>query len=417
MSFQQGLSGLAVNAKALDVTSNNIANTSTVGFKSSKGHFADMYAGAMQGGGGTQAGIGATVTAVAQQFQQGTITATNNPLDLAINGRGFFGVFSGGVEAFTRNGEFHLDKDGYVVNDAGQNLRGVNRVLSGGSYIIPSAADPRDSVQIPFAGTPQQTNALTLEANLNSAASVLPAAPAFNPTNAATYNNSTALTVYDQQGTPYTMTMYFRKTATDAWNMYTRLADSAGTVIAPTTTDPIAISFNANGTINAGASGTFAFTYPATATQTITIPAANVNVSALTQYGSPFAVTGLSQNGYAKGDLAGVTVTDDGFIEARYNNGQSVQVAKLALFSFKNENGLQPTGGNQWIATTLSGARIPGDPGTGLLGNIRSMATEDSNVDMTAELVNMIVQQRNYQANAQSIKTQDQILQTLLNIR
>jgi len=406
MAFQQGLSGLASSSKALDVAGNNIANASTVGFKASSAHFADVYGASLQGGGGSQIGIGATLGGVVQQYSQGNITATNNPLDIAINGTGFFGMSQNGSTSYTRSGQFHLDKDGFIINDQNRKLLGV---LADSTGSIPQQP-PTDQLKVDFVtGTPSPTSTASLTANLDSRQAV--PTLAFSATDPTTYNSSTAMNVYDSLGNPHTLTYYFRKQGVaNNWSLYTSL--DGGAVGAATT-----LGFNNTGVLtNPAAPGTVAQSFAVTTGANSPLAFA-VDVSRMTQFGSPFAVNDLTQNGFAPGNLAGVSVSKDGIVQARYDNGQTRDIGQVALFNFRNPNGLTSIGNNQWTETGDSGQPTPGNPNTGIFGVLQASAVEESNVDLTAELVNLIVQQRNYQASAQSIKTQDQILQTLVNIR
>jgi len=409
MSFQQGLSGLNSSSKALDVTGNNISNASTVGFKSSSTHFADVYGASLQGGSGSQVGIGATLGAVAQQYSQGNITATNNPLDIAINGSGFFGLSQNGSTTYTRNGQFHLDKNGYIVNDQNRMLLGV---LADSSGNIPQQP-PTDQLKVDFVtGNPNPTTTASLTANVDSRATA-PTVTPFDPTNQNSYTSSTAMSVYDSLGNPHTLTYYFAKSATaNTWDMYTQID---GTLVPATAT---ALNFTSTGQLSVPASGNVTLNVPA-ATLNNGASAMNftIDISNMTQFGSSFAANDRTQNGFAPGNLASIAVSKDGIVQVRYDNGQTRDVGQVALFNFRNPNGLASIGNNQWTETADSGQPTPGNPNTGIFGVLQSSAVEESNVDLTAELVNLIVQQRNYQASAQSIKTQDQILQTLVNLR
>ena len=407
MAFQQGLSGLASSSKALDVAGNNIANSSTVGFKASSTHFADVYGASLQGGGGSQIGIGATLGAVVQQYTQGNITATNSPLDIAINGTGFFGMSQNGSTSYTRNGQFRLDKDGFIVNDQNRKLLGVMADATGS---IPQTP-PSDELKVDFVtGTPAPTTGADITANLDSRQSA-PLLP-FTTANPDTYNSSTAMTVYDSLGNPHTLSYYFVKSSTaNQWSVYNGLD---GAALTAATSTPSTLTFSTSGVLTSAATipQTFAVT-----TGAVSPLSFNVNVANMTQFGSPFAVNELSQNGFAPGNLAGISVSKDGIVQARYDNGQVRDIGQVALFNFRNPNGLTSIGNNQWAETGDSGQPTPGNPNTGIFGVLQASSVEESNVDLTAELVNLIVQQRNYQASAQSIKTQDQILQTLVNIR
>ena len=419
MGFQQGLSGLNASSKSLEVIGNNIANANTFGAKSSRAEFADIYANTLAGS-QNSVGIGVSVAAVAQQFNQGTITATNNPLDLAINGNGFFQVSDGkGGVSYTRNGQFKVDRTGFIVNDQAQKLMGYAADATG--TIAAGAATP---LQMPTAGiTPAVTKKADMQLNLDARLGVtLPAAGApIDFADPTTYNNATSQTVYDAKGQSVALTYYFQKSATDTWNVYvsangTPIKTAGGNPAASTT-----ISFPPNGGTPTAPVGTVALDIPSVTNTVgaVTVPITGValSLSGATQYGSQFGVTNLLQDGYAAGQLIGVQVESNGIISARYSNGQTKPAGQLELATFHNQQGLQPLGGNGWSRSFASGDPLVGVPGDGNIGVLQAGALEESNVDLTAELVNMITAQRTYQANAQTIKTQDQILQTIVNLR
>ena len=419
MGFQQGLSGLNASSKNLEVIGNNIANANTYGAKASRAEFADVYANAI-GGTRNAIGIGVSVAAVAQQFTQGNITGTDNPLDIAINGGGFFQLRdTSGALTYSRNGQFKVDNTGFIINNQGSRLMGYPADAAG--TIIPGTAT---ALQMPTAGiTPQVTTGIQMEMNLDARAGVtLPSAGApIDFADPSTYNNATSQTVYDVQGQEVALTYYFQKTATNTWNVYvaangTPLATSGGNP-APSTS----ITFPTNGGTPTAPAGTVALDIPSVtnAAGGVTVPITGValDVSGATQYGSGFGVTDLQQDGYSAGQLIGAQIDANGVISARYSNGETRPAGQLELATFRNPQGLQPMGGNAWVQTAASGGAIVGAPGSGNLGVLQAGALEESNVDLTAELVNMIVAQRSYQANAQTIKTQDQILQAIVNLR
>lgn len=402
MSFQQGLSGLNSSAKALDAIGNNVSNSSTVGFKSSGAQFADVFAASLTGGGAGQVGIGTTINSVKQTFTQGNISVTNNPLDVAINGGGFFRMSDNGAISYTRNGQFLIDKDGYVVNAAGYRLTGYAATATG--VIVPST--PAE-IQVDTSDlTPQATTDATVGLNLDSRETV-PAA-AFSIADPTSYNASTSMTVYDTLGNGHVLGVYFRKTATaNQWSLYTNLDGAAA--VGPTT-----VAFTASGQLSTAMPLAQSFAVTTGATSPL---AFDLDFTGSTQFGSNFGVNRIVQDGYTSGRLSGVVIGTDGIMQGRYSNGQSRNLSQVVLVNFNNPNGLQPLGGNQWAETSVSGQPIVGAPGSGTLGVLQSSAVEESNVDLTAELVSMITAQRNYQANAQSIKTQDAIMQTLVNLR
>ncbi len=419
MSFQQGLSGLNATAKNLSVIGNNIANANTYGSKAARAEFGDLFANAV-GSGGTAAGIGVAVTGVVQQFSQGSITTTDSNLDLAINGNGFFQLADDGRTVFSRNGQFHLDKSGYIVNGAGNQLLGYSAAIDG--TIIPSTVLP---LQLPTAGVvPQATSEVTLEFNVDSRQPVTGpgAVLAIDFKDAKTYNNATSISVFDDKGQEVALTFYFQKTADDTWDMYATVngVPLSGTPAAPLATQT-GMTFAANGRTLTNPAGPITFTVPSVVLtgggNSLPITGVSLDLSGATQFGAAFSVTDLLQDGYAPGQVIGISIDKEGIINAQYSNGQSKASGQVVMANFRNAQGLAPLGGNNWASTSASGDAIIGPPGQGNLGALQSGALEESNVDLTKELVNMIVAQRAYQANAQSIKTEDQVLQTMVNLK
>jgi len=403
MAFQQGLSGLNAASKALEVIGNNVSNANTVGFKQSRAEFADVFAASLSGGSATQIGIGTKIADVAQQFTQGNITATNNTLDVAINGAGFFRLSNNGAITYTRNGQFQMDKNGYLTTSDGKRLMGNSADNLNGSSPVEIQIDTSDL-------QPVATTKITGTLNLNSsAANIDQTVTPFSSTDPTSYTNSTAITVYDNLGNSHNVQNYYVKTAANSWSVYTTVD---GTNVTPTPTPTLAFT---NGKYDStGSSITpIAFT-PTSGGSTMNI---SFDYATSTQYGNTFSVNKLSQDGYSSGRIASFTIGDDGIIQGRYTNGQSKNLGRVVLANFVNPNGLQSMGGNQWMASYESGDELVGSPGSSTMGVLQSSAVEDSNVDLTAELVNMITAQRIYQANAQTIKTQDQVMQTLVNLR
>ncbi len=405
MGFQQGLSGLNAAAKNLDVIGNNVANASTVGFKGAQAQFADVYASSI--GGANQAGIGTRVSTIAQQFTQGNITTTNNSLDMAVSGNGFFRLSNNGSISYTRNGQFQMDKDGFIVTSQGNRLTGF---LPNALGVIVATA-PAD-LQISTADLlPSATTAIAAGLNLDSRSAIIPAAPVFDPNNSATFNNSTSMTVYDSLGNSHVASVYFAKTATNTWNAHLTVD---GAMVPAVTGLLTAMTFGTNGVLTApvAAVTSAAFTPAGAAAQTLSI-----NFASTSQFGGLFGVNSLTQDGYTSGRLSGFSTGADGMVTGRYSNGQAMTLGQVVLSNFSNPQGLQPLGGNNWAETSTSGTPLVGAPGSSSLGVLQTSAVEDSNVDLTAELVNMITAQRVYQANAQTVKTQDQVLQTIVNLR
>ncbi len=405
MAFQQGLSGLNIASKALDAISNNVANSTTVGFKQSVAQFSDLYASTLGGGGSAQIGIGAMVNGVAQQFSQGNITVTSNPLDIAINGEGFFRVTDNGSTLYTRNGQFSVDKSGYIVNASGYHLTGYG-VDADDNIVVTAPIDLRIDTAL-SGGEPRATEAAQLAVNLDSRLST-PVNGTFSPTDTTSFSYSTSLTTFDSLGNSHIMSMYFVKTATpNQWNLHTALDGGTPTAATP-------ITFNSNGGLVGPSTVAQSFAVTTGAASPLVY---DLDLTNSTQFGTTFSVNAVAQDGFASGRLSGINVSPEGVLQGRYTNGQSRNLGQVVLATFQNPDGMTQLGSNAWGETSFSGPPAVGEPGTGNRGGLQPGAVEDSNVDLTAELVNMITQQRAYQANAQSIKTQDQIMQTLVNLR
>ncbi len=457
MGFQQGLSGLGASSRALDVISSNVANSGTVGFKASSAVFADTFASAMGGGvSNLQVGMGGNTLAVRQSFTQGATTATNNPLDLAIGGNGFFQIErTNGSIAYSRNGQFDLDKNGYIVNPLGERLQGY-QTINGTEVSYENSTTPR-SILIPPQGigakaTGEGGAAVVIRGNLDSDSEVIDSitSPAkdfvadtdfVNATSHATdtYNFSTSATVYDSLGETHTLSMYFVKLdatpadptvppafpALNNWEVYIEfdgngLDGSATPPNQPAAAAPYIVRFDTSGNFY-DIDGQNLPPEIKVSGSVLNDKAADLSfkldLSNFTQNTSSSSVLEITQDGSPPGELASVSVNSEGIVQGRYTNGETKDLGRVILATFRNPNGLVSLGDNLWAETIDSGQPAVAGAGVGLNGTIGSGRVEESNVDMSAELVNMIIQQRNYQANAQSIKTQDQILQTLINLR
>lgn len=412
MAFQTGLSGLNVAAADLDVIGNNVANSATVGFKSSRAEFADVYAASLSGGGGSQIGLGSRVAAVGQHFTQGTLTATNNPLDLAINGKGFFRISDSGAIYYTRNGQFHLDSDGYVVSTGGLQLTGYAADVGGNIVLSTPVPLQISSSQL----APSPTSKFLVDLNLDSRETPPPTAT-FDPADPTSFTQSTSGSVYDTLGNAHVFTLYFVKTAVNGqWDLHGSVDGTplANVDLGAGPGAPVSLGFDSSGVLTSAMPVPVSLTVAGGA---ITPLSLSVDMTGSTQFGADFGINSLSQNGYTSGRLAGINVGSDGIIVGNYTNGQTKNLGQVALSTFANPQGLRPMGNNRWEESSDSGLPITGVPGNGSFGPIQSSAVEESNVDLTAELVRMITAQRVYQANAQTIKTQDAMLQTLVNLR
>ncbi len=404
MPFQIAISGLRAAQTDLEVIGNNVANVNTTGFKGSRAEFHDVYTVAGPASAGDGPGQGARTARVAQQFAQGNITFTDNGLDLAISGDGFFILDDNGARVYSRDGAFGLDREGFVVNSNNQQLNAYGADATG---TITNVLSP---LQISNANTaPNATTQISIGANLDSQATV-PVTAAFDPTDNTSFNNTTATTIFDSLGGSHLMQTYFVKTATpNAWETHT-IVDGVSV------SGPTAMTFDSTGALLTPAGGSFtipAFT-PAPGTAALNL---TVDIGQATQFGAPFGVTQLSQDGYTTGRLAGLDIDSEGVIFARYTNGQFEVQGQVALANFANVQGLQPLGNNNWSQTFASGEVLEGAPGTGNLGLMQSGALEDSNVDLSEQLVKLIIAQRNFQANTEVISTADSITQAVINLR
>lgn len=407
MPFRVALSGLNASSADLEITGNNIANSNTHGFKASRGEFADVYAVAFQGISSTAIGNGVRLADVSQQFSQGNIDFTDNSLDLAINGQGFFIMENAnGASSYTRAGAFHIDRDGFIVNSSDSKLQIFPAINNGAAFNTGVLSD----LQLSLAdGQPQSTGNVTVGLNLPANAAV-PTVAIFDPNNPLSYTNSTSTTVYDSLGGSHLTNLYYVKDAVaNTWDSYVYVdgnyVDGPDTLVYDNTG---ALSIPVTGQIT-----TPAYT-PANGAADITL---TFNYSNTSQYGAPFAVNTLSQDGFAAGRLAGIDIDADGVVFARFTNGRSNPLGKVALANFPNPQGLRQLGDTSWDATFAAGDVLVGEGGTASFGLIQSGALESSNVEMTEQLVSLITSQRNFQANAQVLTTADTITQTIINIR
>jgi flagellar hook protein FlgE len=417
MSFDISLSGIDASSQELNVIANNIANSETTGFKTSTVAFSDVYATGSLNLDSTQSGEGVSVAAVDQQFTQGNITQTGNNLDLAISGQGFFTVQDSSGYYYTRNGNFSVNNAGQVVNSTNQTLQVYPPLAAGGfntGSLTPLTLSSSESAPNPTAN---------IAVNLNLPANATPPTDTpFSPTDPNSYTQTTSTTVYDSLGNPHTATFYYIATGTpNQWNVAMTVD---GNAVTPSPADPNnpyneqPLDFSTAGAITTPANGQFvepAYTpvnstgQPSASPLTLT-----VNMTGTTQYGTAFGVNSISQDGYSTGALATISTGANGIVSANYTNGRSVPLGQLAIANFANPQGLAPVGNSNWAQTAASGAAVNGTAGSASLGTIQSGALESSNVDVTAELVNMISAQRSFQANAQMITTESQITQTIL---
>lgn len=409
MSFSQALSGLNAASASLSALGNNIANSQTVGFKGSSTQFADLYAGST--------GLGTRVSAVLQDFTEGNLESTNRNLDLAISGEGFYRFEQGGEVLYSRNGQLNLTPDGYLVNAQGARLMGyglnaAGEVQTGGQPQVLNV--PAD--EMPASATENVATTFNLDAR-----EVAGEGLSSTQVNTATgsedidYHYSNNFTVFDSLGNPRNVTVYYEKTSdSNAWNAKVVMDGYYDDV------NDFEVSFNSNGTLSlpvVGAMPLITFDDESPLGDDPDTLSFTLNIAGTTQFGNDSTTSALSQDGYTSGALIGITIENDGTVMRNYANEQSRPAGQIALAYFRNPEGLRPNGDNTWTSTMASGQELVGAPGTGMFGSIESGAIETSNVDMAKQLVDMIISQRAYQANSQTIKTQDEILQTAINLR
>jgi flagellar hook protein FlgE len=406
MSFRISLSGMNAASADLNVTSHNIANANTTGFKESRAEFADVFPVSAAGLSRNAIGAGVRLDKVAQQFAQGNVDFTGRALDLALSGQGFFTLSANGSMVYSRAGNFGTDRDGYVVNPSGQRLQVFLPNAGGNGFDTGRMGDLRLATGD---SPPAPTTTVEVGTNLPGDASP-PVLSPFDADDPSTYNHTTSVTVYDSLGATHTQSMYFIKTANpNEWQVQTQI-DGVDVGAAQT------LQYSSSGQLTSPATGRIAL--PAfTPTGGAAPMPVTLEVSGSTQYGNAFGVSSLTQDGYATGRLINIEVSSEGIVNARYTNGVSTPLGQVALTTFTNPQGMQPLGDNGWAETFESGQARRGAAGTSEFGLVQGGALEASNVDLTAQLVNMITAQRNFQANAQMISTQDQITQTVINIR
>ena len=403
MAFNTSISGLQAAQKDMGVISNNIANVGTTGFKRSDSLFAELYTASL-GGAGTQPGSGVTLERIRSDFGQGSFEFTSSQLDLAIDGNGLFVLQNGPETLYTRAGAFRLDNDGFVVTESGANLQGYGADENG------QINTALGNLQITNALLAQKpTEEITFNGNLDSRATA-PATAPFDATNPETYNFTSTTTVYDSAGAAHQVTLYFAKDATAA-NQYNVTA-SIDDVVQPETASLV---FDNAGVLDAASvtALNLASYTPANANaQPI-----NIDFSTITGYGATSATSGVTQDGYAAGQLAGFEFDRTGIAYATYTNGETRAVGQVALATFTNPSGLQSAGKTNFAESSTSGLASIGTPDSGARGLVRPSALESANVDLTVELLALIEAQRNFQSNAQAIQNANDASQAILQLR
>lgn len=429
-SLFSGVSGMNANGVSLSVIGDNIANMNTVGFKESRVSFGDVLSQSMGGSmGASQIGRGVLVRSVEPTFAQGSFQTTTNGLDLAIDGDGFFMVNDGSVRYYTRAGQFSLDKSGNIVNPDNLVLQGYLADSSG------NISGTLGNLQIGSAqSTANITTTATIAVNLDSTSTVPTAAFTLdgngdgNDNDPANFNGSPAtVTIYDSQGGAHEITMYYEKTAANAWTVH---------FVHPDPADPTSLveagsqdlTFDTDGALITDDSATTSITFnfgTSVASQPVTFDfgtgtgetPAGTGLDGSTQFASDFAVTKLTQNGYSAGALKSVSLSEDGSITGIFTNGQTRKIGQLALAKFIAPTMLTKEGRNLFAESYDSGQPVVGTAGTSGLGRTISNSLELSNVDLATEFVNMITAQRGFQANSRVITTSDELLQELVNLK
>lgn len=405
----------------LSTTGNNVANANTTGFKKSRSEFADVYASSMGGVSSITPGAGVRVADVAQQFTQGNLDFTENNLDLAISGEGFFvlgdSVDNVNARVYTRAGAFHMDREGYVVNHLGQPLMvyapNGDTIEEGFSTGVFQTLQ-LDSTQ----GLPKATSSIDMAVNLDSRKPESATTP-FDPADSGSYTHTTSVTIYDSLGNTHVATSYYVKTATpNTWELHVYV--DGQNMLGGSTTDPIKLEFDPDGKlleVNDDPATAQFQTDPVTINPSAQDIQLTLDLQGSTQFGSAFSVNTLNQDGLTIGRLTGVDIDDTGVVFARFSNGGSKPLGQVAMVRFQNPQGLAKLGDTNWGESANSGAPISGVAGTSSFGVIKAGAIEASNVDLAQQLVNLIIAQQAYQANAQTISTENTVTQTLLNIR
>jgi flagellar hook protein FlgE len=429
------LSGLSAAQLDLNTTSNNIANANTFGFKESRAEFGDVYSNSLFTNAKTTPGGGVQANKVAQQFHEGSSIYTNNPMDLRISGTGFFAVAKERLipqqNELTRNGAFHLNKDNYLVTSNDEFLLGYQVNKDTGNVTSYEAQPLNIPAQF---GKPKQTANVDVGVNLPADAPLKDPA-LFDIEDPETYNRSTSSTVYDSMGQSYKMTTYYLKDQTqqNTWQVYYTVTDgdgekpiniAGGNATAPSGQTGHTMTFNNDGTLASINGGQDVVSEPiGTGANPVSLNGADpqqtisFGLNSATQFAAPFELTKFDEDGATTGFLTKVDVNEEGSILGTYSNGENITLGRVALVRVANEQGLDKKGGTQWDSTTASGDKIWGESNKGSFGTVNSGTLEQSNIDMTQELVDLISAQRNFQANSRALEVHNQTQQTILQIR
>lgn len=408
MSLNTAISGINAAQSALDVTSNDLANVDTTGYKSGNQRFADLYPAA-----NGAAGIGVQSAGIERSFQEGITVTTNNPLDLAIQGQGFFVTSHNGVQRYSRDGRFQIDSTtNQIINSVGDPVLGFAGTTQAGGQIGPLTVNQG-------AQPAKASSRVGLNLDLNQGDAAIPSSKAFSTSDPTSYSESTSVTAYDSLGNPNHIELYFRKqagtgssSAPDNWQVYAQPVTASGSAVGSSTPLLTTLAFNSSGRLASGGSASLTVNWNNGAASSKVA----FDFSGTTLAAQPFAINAITNDGYQPGQFQGVQVSKDGTIQAQYSNGQTATVGRLALATFINKQGLAPVSGNEFLATTASGIPALNGPGQGQTGFVMSGQLEQSNVNLSSQLVNLIIEQQAYQANAKTIGTERQNVQNLMQI-
>lgn len=425
MSFYTSLTGLNAAAAELSVASNNIANSNTASFKRSTVAFGDIFASSASSNSSTAMGGGVSLIGVNQEFSQGGLELSDNSLDVAITGDGFFPLVSAdGSELYTRNGAFMLNDDNQIVNGAGHLLQ-VHPLTDDGISDFNQAMVTLN-VERNLAANP--TASINVDLKLPDAAAVIGAGDgniAINPADPTTYHETQSITLFDDAGESYIAVVYYQKIADnidfngapiDRWRTAVHVDGNAAAA------STVELNFDQNGAAVAGvigannADGTFAAQTIAASPVDARSTAITLNVSAIT-HTKNFEIIEQAQDGLPKGDLVNINVAENGAVVSTYSNGVQKVAGRINLATFTSAQGLSQQGNTIYSATGSSGTRSYGEPGSSGIGTLAGGAKERSNVDITEELVNLISAQRNFQSNAKAMETSGALTSTLINMR
>jgi flagellar hook protein FlgE len=416
-SLFTAISGMDATGTELSVIGDNIANMNTVGFKKSRVHFGDVLSASITNvAGSAQVGRGVFVQEVTPLFNQGAFETSENALDMAIDGDGFFIVNDGGARYYTRAGTFSIDNEGYIVNpdnlrlqgylaDTAGNLTGTTGDLQLIATQSPARLTSEAAVGVNLNATAAaQTAAFTLDGNADGV-----------PEDALNYNSSTTVTMYDSQGGSHQVTLYYAKTADNDWDVHYVYEDPANPgELLEATNSPQTLTFDTSGALTSatGAAPVFTFGSGVVGSQTITF-----DHTGTMQYSSEFAVLSVNQDGFASGALKNLVIDDTGMMTGIFTNGQSRLIGQLALAKFISPTGLVKLGSNLYGESYSSGQPIVSAPGTSGLGDVSSNTLELSNVDLAVEFVRMINAQRGFQANSRIITVTDELMMEVVNLK